>query len=70
MSDRVIEVYINGERRRLSALTLDRALLDLGFGATMVATALNGDFVPLGLRKATKLNSGDRLEIVTARQGG
>lgn len=65
-----LEVMVNGERQVLAAATLESALLELGFGATKVATALNGDFVSAPRRAGTALKSGDRIEIVTARQGG
>jgi sulfur carrier protein len=35
-----------------------------------VATALNGDFVPAGLRAATPIRDGDRIEVVAPMQGG
>lgn len=64
------EVLVNGERHVVTAETLERALLELGFGATKVATALNGDFVPVARRDATAIKSGDRIEVVAARAGG
>ena len=36
----------------------------------VVATALNGAFVPKRLRAETPLREGDRIEIVAPRQGG
>jgi sulfur carrier protein len=35
-----------------------------------VATALNGEFAPKGLRPTLKLNDGDQVEIVAPMQGG
>ncbi len=70
MPEQALELTINGERQRVVAATLDGALIELGFGAVKVATALNGDFVPAGRRAGVLLKAGDRIEIVTARQGG
>ena len=46
------------------------ALEELGYGDSKVATALNEDFVPSAARAGTALSPGDRVEIVTPRQGG
>ena len=70
MSGQKFELTINGERQVVEASTLGAALIELGFGAAKVATALNGDFVPAGRRGDVSLKPGDRIEIVTARQGG
>ena len=65
-----LDVMVNGQNRQVNAATLETALLELGFGESKVATALNGDFVPAGRRGSTALKRGDRIEIVSARQGG
>ena len=70
LSGSSLDVMVNGEDRRVTAVTLETALLELGFGESKVATALNGDFVPAGRRGSTALKRGDRIEIVSARQGG
>ena len=49
---------------------LDGLLTEQGFAGLKVATALNGDFVPERAREVTKLTGGDRIEVVSARQGG
>jgi sulfur carrier protein len=64
------ELIVNGERHVVSADTVARALDELGFGAGKVATALNGDFVPAASRATTLIKDGDKLEIVSPRQGG
>lgn len=64
------DVIVNGEAQSLGARTLEDALAELGYGDTKVATALNSDFVPASLRHQTPIKPGDRIEIVTARQGG
>ena len=49
---------------------LARALAELGFGDRIVATAVNGDFVPARKRAETALSEGDRIEVVAPMQGG
>ena len=42
----------------------------LGYSDAIVATALNGEFVPARKREATPVRDGDRIEILAPRQGG
>lgn len=65
-----MKIEVNGETREITATQLDAALVELGWGEAKVATALNGSFVPAGARGATTLNNGDRLEVLSAMQGG
>lgn len=65
-----IEISINGEPHSVSPGSLAAVLVQLGYGETKVATARNGDFVPERARAATLLEPGDRIEVVSARQGG
>lgn len=69
-TDIEISVVINGRPVSTSAATLDSLLAEQGFAGLKVATALNGDFVPERARGGTKLTGGDRIEVVSARQGG
>lgn len=66
----VLEVVVNGERARTRARTLAELLVELGYGDAKVATARNGDFVPLRKRDTVELTGGDTIEIVSPRQGG
>ena len=66
----VITVIVNGERLSSSATTLAGLLCEAGYGEGKVATARNGDFVPERMRAATAIADGDRIEIVSPRQGG
>jgi sulfur carrier protein len=43
---------------------------ELGHADARIATARNGNFVPDRLRGATPLVPGDKIEIVSPRQGG
>jgi sulfur carrier protein len=61
---------VNGEPHDLAAATLAEALIALDYADAVVATALNGAFVPKRLRAQTPLSEGDRIEIVAPRQGG
>ena len=65
-----MKIMINGTPTETRAEMLDAVLEELGFGDAKVATAVNEDFVPASLRGQTTLAPGDRVEIVTPRQGG
>ncbi|MEQ5827551.1 sulfur carrier protein ThiS [Sulfitobacter sp. NFXS29] len=65
-----MKIEVNGETRQITATQLDAAMVELGWGEAKVATALNGNFVPAGARSATTLSDGDRLEVLSAMQGG
>lgn len=63
-------LIVNGEPCEVSAQTLAEALQALDYADAVVATALNGEFVPARKREATPVRAGDRIEIVAPRQGG
>ena len=65
-------IRINGEEESLTVWTLAALLEDkaVDVGQRGIAVALNGRVVPRADWPATKLNPGDRVEIVRARQGG
>lgn len=65
-----VNLTVNGEGVATSAETLADLLDELGYGERTVATALNGDFVPVGQRQVTRLHQGANVEIVAPRQGG
>jgi sulfur carrier protein len=66
-----VEVTVNGRSREVPAGTtvadLVAAVTELAAG---VAAAVNGEVVPRGRWPATQLRAGDRVEVVTAVQGG
>jgi sulfur carrier protein len=68
--DAVRAVIVNGEEKTLAAPTLAAALVELGYGTARVATAVNGAFVPVAQRPDVALATGDKIEIVAAREGG
>ncbi len=65
-----IVIHVNAEPRAVRAATLADMLEALGYGGQKVATAINGDFVPERLRAQTPIGAGDRIEVLSARQGG
>ena len=66
-----IEVTVNGEPRQVPAGTTVGQLVATVTGLTSgVAAAVNGEVVPRGSWAARLLGGGDRVEVVTAVQGG
>lgn len=65
-----MDIVLNGRPLETAAGTLADLVADEVSEGTRVATALNGDFVPETRRATTTLNPGDRVEIVSPRQGG
>ena len=66
-----MQIILNGAAREVSAQAdIAAALLELGFGDAVVATALNGEFVAAGMRVGTRLAPGDQLEVLAPMQGG
>lgn len=65
-----MKIWLNGEPATVSADRLDSALIELGYGDCLVATALNGAFVAREGRSATRLADGDSLEVLAPLKGG
>ncbi|WP_369204259.1 sulfur carrier protein ThiS [Streptomyces sp. PU-14G] len=66
-----VTVSVNGEPRRLTeGTTLDQLVTALTAAPSGVAAALNEDVVPRGSWATTALGEGDRVEVLTAVQGG
>jgi sulfur carrier protein len=65
-----MHITVNGENKEIVAANLAEALIALDYADAIVATALNGEFVPARKRGAVALRDGDRIEIVAPRQGG
>ncbi|MCL4766181.1 MAG: sulfur carrier protein ThiS [Hyphomicrobiaceae bacterium] len=63
-------VSVNGEPRTTEARTLAELVDETGLAGARIATAVNGEFVPERARAALHLAEGDRIEIVSPRQGG
>ncbi|GGX63061.1 sulfur carrier protein ThiS [Streptomyces anandii] len=66
-----MNISVNGERRRVAPGTaLDAVVRALTAAPSGVAAALNETVVPRGQWSATVLSEGDRVEVLTAVQGG
>ncbi|MFF9847451.1 sulfur carrier protein ThiS [Streptomyces litmocidini] len=66
-----MNVSVNGEPRELSGpLSLDALVATLTTAPSGVAAALNETVVPRGEWATTLLGEGDRIEVLTAVQGG
>lgn len=64
-------VTVNGQPTDLSAdATVARVVTGVAGHETGVAVAVNGDVVPRGAWSTTQLRDGDRVEVLTAVQGG
>ncbi|MFG2296717.1 sulfur carrier protein ThiS [Streptomyces sp. NPDC048603] len=64
-------ISVNGEPREVAAgTTLDLVVATLTTSPSGVAAALNETVVPRGQWPATAVGEGDRVEILTAVQGG
>ncbi len=65
-----MKILLNGVWRDTEAADLAGALREFGYADAVVATALNGEFVPAGARPGASLTDGDRLEVLAPMQGG
>jgi sulfur carrier protein len=65
-----MRILVNGVSRETAAPELAAALVELGYGERVVATAVNGEFVAADSRVRTALAEGDRLEVLAPMQGG
>lgn len=65
-----MRILVNGAWRDATATDVDQLLKELGFAGAVVATALNGQFVPAGARAGAPVTDGDRLEVLAPMQGG
>jgi sulfur carrier protein len=65
-----VKILVNGDWREMGAVDLATALVELGYGEAVVATAVNGEFVPATSRQGARLAEGDRVEVLAPMQGG
>ena len=65
-----MRVIVNGEGAEVGATDLAAMLSEMDFPVTQVAIAVNQRVVPRGRWSETALAAGDRIEIITPRQGG
>lgn len=69
-SEIMITIVLNGKSAPTAARDLNELVANFNAGSNRVATALNGAFVPANARATTMLKDGDRVEILSPRQGG
>lgn len=65
-----MQIVINGEPMETAAASLAGILAELDLADAVIATAVNGDFVPVRGRPDRTIEAGDRIEIVAPMQGG
>lgn len=65
-----LQIVLNGADVATPARTLLELVELQQLSELKIATAINGHFVPAAKRATTLLNDGDRVEIVSPRQGG
>ena len=64
-----MKIMLNGAAQDAQAQNLADLLIEVGMSGK-VATARNGDFVPVFARAATPIHDGDRIEVLAPMQGG
>jgi sulfur carrier protein len=65
-------IYVNGEARESAGATIAELLSELGVEvqARGVAVAVDGEVVPRGEWGNRRINEGERVEALSAMQGG
>lgn len=70
-SSTTISIVLNGERRELAAATTITQLIETHTGSTRgSAVAVDGEVVPRSAWPEQRLRDGQRVELITAVQGG
>ena len=65
-----MDLIVNGETRRASAQSVRALLAELAYEGSFFAVAVNQNVVPRRDWDQPVLRDGDRIEIVSPRQGG
>ena len=65
-----MRIILNGETVEVETTHLSDILEECGYRHERIATAINGEIVHRQLRIETRLNEGDRLEVVGPIVGG
>ena len=63
-------VTVNGEHRDVAASTIPALLQELDYEGDFLVVAVNHDVVQRRRWDEVEIKAGDRIEIVTPRQGG
>jgi sulfur carrier protein len=61
---------VNGEHREVAATTIPALLQELEYEGEFLVVAVNHDVVQRRRWNDVEIKAGDRIEIVTPRQGG
>lgn len=69
-TDPTLNLVVNGTPVSVAASSLFHLLTELDYIQEGCATAVNGEFVSQTQREDFRLQDNDKIEIVTARQGG
>ena len=65
-----MKILVNGAWRETQQTELAHALEELGYGGSVVSTAVNGEFIAVAQRARVVLAEGDRVEVLAPMQGG
>jgi len=65
-----MKIICNGQAHDVEGETLAVVLEELGLAGALVATAVNGAFVPVSARVLAALKPGDAIEVVAPMKGG
>lgn len=65
-----MNVYLNGDLIETQSQTLTELLLEQNMDASVVATAVDGNFVPRTQYHYTHLHAGQKIEVLAPMQGG
>ena len=66
----VMDIICNGNRVSVDEEVLSEVLRALGFGERRVAVAVNETFVARGEWPSRRVRAGDRLDVLSAVEGG
>jgi len=65
-----LEIYLNGESRQVVAVNIADLICELGMDRRMIAIERNLEVVPKSTYADTRLEPGDRIELVHMIGGG
>jgi len=65
-----VKVIVNGASRDVDVVNVEALVEQLTTARRGVAVAVNGEVVPRSSWPAARLRDGDRVEVLTAAQGG
>ncbi|MFN3348496.1 sulfur carrier protein ThiS [Pseudorhodoplanes sp.] len=65
-----MQLIVNGKAMTITSMRVDALLRELEYEGTHYAVAVNYRVVPRARWNETELRNGDKVEILTPRQGG